>query len=230
MGTCWNKQNWFWGSKPKPAGILETKEGAWAGACSGTGRRQAPGWLTGPAVVPTAGECAVTWFITFQADPKADITHGWMIHPGRANQQLTQPAAFPWQPDSQPWSQCLGKHRAAPSTEQLNLALAASEHDSAYCTQPAFISLWPFYRLSAAFTGIWHIHFGLLHKVTLSRWTHCSWDVGNVLLSLLWAHTRTRDRTFCQPWVRIFNHFHNVCLQNWNTSRTKIKNCNCNRH
>lgn len=210
MGTCWNKQNWFWGSKPKPAGILETKEGAWAGACSGTGRRQAPGWLS------RACSGAHSWGVW------SDLVHhlpswskgrhySWLDDPPGQSKptahtacsislaaRLTALESVPGEAQSCP------QHRTAQPHPGCEMT---SEHDSAYCTQPAFISLWPFYRLSAALTGIWHIHFGLLHKVTLSRWTHCSWDVGNVLLSLLWAHTRTCDRTFCQPWVRIFNHF-----------------------
>lgn len=40
----------------------------------------------------------------------------------------------------------------------------------------------------------------------------------------------THDRTFCQPGVRIFKHFHIRLSTKLNYFRTKIKNCNCKRH
>lgn len=44
-------------------------------------------------------------------------------------------------------------------------------------------------------------------------------------------HTqRTHDRTFCQPSVRIFKHFHIRLSAKLNYFRTKIKNCNCKSH
>lgn len=93
------------------------------------GRRQAPGWLLcgsshqGLQWCPTAGECAMTWVITFQADPRTLLM---LDDPPRQSTPTALKAcsislsAKPRALESVPW-----EAQICPSTEQLNLALAA---------------------------------------------------------------------------------------------------------
>lgn len=105
-----------------------------------------------------------------------------------------------------------------------------SEHDSACCARPAFTTLCPLLDYLQDLQA-----FNALILASFTKW-HCPDELtSREMLGMFCCHSSehtqgTHDRTFCQPCVRIFNHFHHVCLQNWNTSGTKIKNCSCKRH